>query len=208
MSNTDIKAGDAGAIGGRIKSVCVYCGSSSKVDQQYKDVAHEVGTMLAGNDLVTVYGGGRVGLMGIVADAALSAGGDVIGIIPEHILVKEVQHTKLTELLVVDSMHTRKRLMVNRSDAFVILPGGLGTLDETFEILTWKQLKLHDKPVILVNIDGYWQPLLDMMDNIIHEGFAHPDHRNLYTVVDSIDMLIPALEMEPASIVEPDLKWM
>ena len=114
-------------------SVCVYCGSSSRVSDTYKDAAHQLGTLLGQKGHQLVYGGGRVGLMGIVADATLAAGGSVVGIIPEHIQVLEVEHTGLTELLVVDSMHTRKRMMVDRSDAFVVLPGGLGTLDETFD---------------------------------------------------------------------------
>ena len=149
-------------------SVCVYCGSSSRVSDTYKDAAHQLGTLLGENGHQLVYGGGRVGLMGIVADATLAAGGSVVGIIPEHIQVLEVEHTGLTELLVVDSMHTRKRMMVDRSDAFVVLPGGLGTLDETFEILTWKQLRLHDKPIVVANIDGYWDAL---------EGAAGPHDR-------------------------------
>ena len=140
----------------------------SRVSDTYKDAAHQLGTLLGQNGHQLVYGGGRVGLMGIVADATLAAGGPVVGIIPEHIQVLEVEHTGLTELLVVDSMHTRKRMMVDRSDAFVVLPGGLGTLDETFEILTWKQLRLHDKPIVVANIDGYWDPL---------EGTAGPHDR-------------------------------
>ncbi|EWY37129.1 lysine decarboxylase [Skermanella stibiiresistens SB22] len=189
-------------------SICVYCGSSSRVSDTYKDAAHELGTELGRKGHQLVYGGGRVGLMGIVADATLAAGGSVVGIIPEHIQVLEVEHTGLTELLVVDSMHTRKNMMVERSDAFVILPGGLGTLDETFEILTWKQLRLHDKPVVVVNIDGYWNPLEELLDHMIAEGFAQPAHRKLFTVVTRVEDVLPALSAQPEPTIDPETKWL
>ena len=145
-----------------------------------------------------VYGGGRVGLMGIAADAAIAAGGEVVGIIPEHIQSAEIEHTGLTELHVVDSMHTRKRMMVERADAFVILPGGLGTLDEAFEILTWKQLQLHDKPIVIADVDGYWRPLLGLIDHMVAQGFARIDRSALYSVADQIDDVFEALEVAPA----------
>jgi len=191
-----------------LNSICVYCGSSSRVSDTYKDAAHQLGTLLGEGGHRLVYGGGRVGLMGIVADAALAAGAEVVGIIPEHIQVLEVEHTGLTELHVVDSMHTRKRMMVDQSDAFVVLPGGLGTLDETFEILTWKQLRLHDKPVVVVNIDGYWDPLEGLLDHMIAQGFAQPAHRRLFTVVNRIDEVLPALARQPESVIEPETKWL
>lgn len=144
-----------------------------------------------------VYGGGHVGLMGIVADSALKAGGKVIGIIPEHIRAQEVQHTGLTELHVVPDMHTRKRMMVERSDAFVILPGGLGTLDEAFEILTWKKLKLHNKPIILLNQDGYWDMMIALIDKSISEGFAQPADRVLFKVAANVGDVFALLE-EPS----------
>jgi TIGR00730 family protein len=184
------------------KSVCVYCGSSSRVADVYKDAAHALGEGLARRDIQLVYGGGRVGLMGIMADAALAAGGSVVGIIPEHIRSAEVEHTGLTELLVVDSMHTRKRLMVDRSDAFVVLPGGFGTMDEAFEILTWKQLRLHDKPIVIVDVDGYWRPLLSLVDHMVAQGFARTSHRALFSVVDEVDDVFDTLAHEP----EPSLK--
>ncbi|MGQ9368615.1 TIGR00730 family Rossman fold protein [Azospirillum sp. ST 5-10] len=179
-------------------SVCVYCGSSSRVADGYKAAAHALGDGLARRGIQLVYGGGRVGLMGIVADAALAAGGRAVGIIPEHIQTLEVEHTGLTELLVVDSMHTRKRLMVERSDAFVVLPGGLGTLDETFEILTWKQLRLHDKPIVVVNVDGYWDRLQSLVDHMTAEGFCRPEHRDLFRVVDAVEDVFDALAQQPA----------
>ncbi|UEM20165.1 TIGR00730 family Rossman fold protein [Skermanella mucosa] len=191
-----------------LTSICVYCGSSSRVSDTYKDAAHLLGTLIGQSGRQLVYGGGRVGLMGIVADAAIAAGGPVVGIIPEHIQVLEVEHTGLTELLVVDSMHTRKRLMVDRSDAFVVLPGGLGTLDETFEILTWKQLHLHDKPVVIANIDGYWDPFEALLDHMIAQGFAQPGHRKLFTVVNRVEDVMPALSRQPESVIKPETKWL
>ena len=145
-----------------------------------------------------IYGGGHVGLMGIVADTALKAGGQVIGIIPEHIRAQEVQHNGLTELHVVPDMHTRKRMMVERADAFIILPGGYGTLDELFEILTWKKLQLHSKPVILFNQDGYWDDMLALIDKIIGDGFAQPKDRALLTVLNRVEDVFAALDQEPA----------
>ena len=181
-----------------LSSVCVYCGASSRVADVHKDAAHALGDGLARRGLRMVYGGGRVGLMGIAADAAIAAGGEVVGIIPEHIQSAEVEHTGLTELHVVDSMHTRKRMMVERSDAFVILPGGLGTLDEAFEILTWKQLQLHDKPIVIADVDGYWRPLLGLIDHMVAQGFARIDRSALYRVADQIDGVFAALDAMPA----------
>lgn len=183
-------------------SVCVYCGSSSRVAEVFKNAAHALGDGLARRGIQLVYGGGRVGLMGIAADAALAAGGHVVGIIPDHLQTAEVEHVGLSELHVVDSMHTRKRMMVERSDAFIVLPGGLGTLDEAFEILTWKQLRLHDKPVVIVDIDGYWRPLRGLIDHMVAEGFARDESRALFTVVEEVDAVFPALEYEP----EPQIK--
>ncbi len=180
-----------------LSSVCVYCGASSRVADVHKEAAHALGDGLARRGIRMVYGGGRVGLMGIAADAAIAAGGEVVGIIPEHIQSAEVEHTGLTELHVVDSMHTRKRMMVERSDAFVILPGGLGTLDEAFEILTWKQLQLHDKPIVIADVDGYWRPLLGLIDHMVAQGFARIDRSTLYRVADQIDGVFQALEAMP-----------
>jgi uncharacterized protein (TIGR00730 family) len=174
----------------------------------FKHAAHALGEGLARNGIRIVYGGGRVGLMGIVADAAIGAGGEVTGIIPEHIQSLEVEHTGLAELVVVDSMHTRKRMMVDRADAFVVLPGGLGTLDETFEVLTWKQLHLHDKPIVLVNIDSYWTPLLGLIDGIIGRGFLQPGHRTLFSVVDRVEDVLEALSRAPEPVVPLETKWL
>ncbi|WP_207478315.1 LOG family protein [Arenibaculum pallidiluteum] len=193
---------------GEIRSLCVYCGSSSRVDEIYQQAAHAMGTAIAERGMQLVYGGGRVGLMGIAADAALAAGGRVVGIIPEHLQSKEVGHQTLSELLVVDSMHTRKRMMVERSDAFIVLPGGLGTLDEAFEILTWRQLRLHDKPVVVLNTRGYWDPLLKLVEHLIDSGFARPEHRDLYTVVSEVEEVFAELARAPAPTVDPKEKWL
>lgn len=173
-----------------VSSVCIYCGSSNGVADTYKKTAFDASTALAEQGLRIVYGGGHVGLMGIIADAALKAGAEVIGIIPEHIRAKEVQHTGLTKLHVVPDMHTRKRMMCEQSDAFLVLPGGLGTLDEVFEILTWKKLSLHNKPIIIFNQDGYWDPLLVLIDRTIKEGFAAPSDRALFRVVTTIPEML------------------
>ncbi|ACI98341.1 TIGR00730 family Rossman fold protein [Rhodospirillum centenum] len=185
-----------------IRSVCVYCGSSGQVADTYKQAAHDLGRRIGAAGLRLVYGGGRVGLMGITADAALAEGGEVVGIIPEHIQALEVDHTGLTELHVVDSMHTRKAMMVSRSDAFVILPGGLGTLDEAFEIITWRQLRLHDKPIIIVDVDGYWAPLRALLTHIRETGFGRMEIERLYTFVDRVEDVLPALEVAPVPTVE------
>ena len=160
----------------------------------YKETARNVSTILAERGMTIVYGGGHVGLMGIVADSALKAGTKVIGIIPEHIRAQEVQHTGLSELHVVPDMHTRKRMMVEHADAFVVLPGGLGTLDEAFEILTWKKLRLHNKPIIIFNQNGYWDPLLALIDRTIQEGFASPADRVLFKVVTEVPQMMDILE--------------
>src|SRR5437764_819991 len=154
-----------------IRRLCVYCGSSGAVDRQYREAASELGACLAAAGIGLVYGGGRVGLMGLLAEAALAAGGEVIGIIPARLRDLEVAQTNATELVVVDSMHERKRQMAERADAFAILPGGIGTLDEMFEILSWKQLGLHRKPILLVDIGGYWAPLRALLDHIVERGF-------------------------------------
>ena len=190
-----------------INSVCVYCGSANRVADPFKQVARAIGHALAEKRKRVVYGGGRVGLMGIVADSALAAGGEVIGVIPEHIQNREVQHTGLTELHVVENMHTRKRIMVERSDAFLVLPGGLGTLDETFEVLTWKQLQLHTKPIVIYNAEGYWDQLIELIRQLVTTGFAQPSNLELFTVVDNIDAMFAAFDVP--SLPQGDLtaKW-
>jgi uncharacterized protein (TIGR00730 family) len=174
-------------------SICVYCGSSADVAQPYKDAAVHLGREAGERGIEIIYGGGRVGLMGLVADSAIAAGGKVTGIIPSHILELEVAHQTLTELIVVENMHQRKMMMFERSEAFVILPGGLGTLDEAFEILTWKQLGLHSKPIIVANIDGYWDGLLALVRHGVDEGFIRPRHARLFTEVGDVAGILSVL---------------
>jgi uncharacterized protein (TIGR00730 family) len=178
-----------------IRRLCVYCGSSGAVDRQYREAAIELGARLAAARIGLVYGGGRVGLMGLLADAALAGGGEVVGIIPSRLRNAELAHPGTTELVVVESMHERKRLMAEKADAFAILPGGIGTLDEMFEILSWKQLGLHDKPILLADIGGYWAPLRALLGDIVTKGFARPETRDLLRVVPTVATLMAALEV-------------
>lgn len=180
-----------------INAVCVYCGSSPGRDSHHGDAARLFGRALAEAGIDLIYGGGRIGLMGELASAALEAGGRVVGIIPESLKRSEVAHDRLDRLDVVDSMHERKRRMFECADAFVVLPGGPGTLDETLEILTWRQLRLHDKPILLVNHRGYWQPLLDLIAHTIEQGFARPSLLDLFIVVPEIDDVLETLQRLP-----------
>jgi len=189
-----------------VKRVCVYCGSSGRVDEIYRAAATRLGVILAKAGIELVYGGGRVGLMGLMADAALASGGHVIGVIPAHLHDQEVGHSGLSELLVVDNMHERKRRMFELSDAFVVLPGGLGTLDETLEIITWKQLGLHDKPVVLVDVAEYWMPLLELTEHVVASGFAPRKSLGLYRVVPRVDDVLGALAAAPQPQLAPEPK--
>ena len=189
-----------------IRRLCVYCGSSDAVDARYRQAAEELGGRLAAAGIELVYGGGRVGLMGRLANAALSAAGTVIGIIPRRLLDSEVAHLGVTELVVVDSMQDRKRLMAEKADAFAVLPGGIGTLDEFFEILSWKQLSLHDKPILLVDIGDYWAPLRALLDHIVINGFARPQTRGFVHIVPSVPALMAALSETPAISRETDIE--
>jgi hypothetical protein len=173
-----------------MKAICVYCGSSIGARPVYARHAAALGTRLAEEGLALVYGGGNVGLMGIVADAALAAGGDVIGVIPEQLVGWEVAHAGLTRLDVVATMHERKARMFDLSDAFVALPGGFGTLDEMFEMLTWRQLGLGDKPCAFLDVDGYFAPLMAMLDRMLQEGFLRAEHRSDLWHGEDIDALL------------------
>lgn len=187
-----------------IKSVCIYCGSSAGASPAYAEAARRLGRELGEQRVQLVYGGGRIGLMGVAADAALAAGGQVIGVIPDHLQLRERGHHGVTELRVVGSMHERKNVMFELSDAFIILPGGYGTLDEAFEMLTWRQLRLHDKPVLFANIDGYWDPLERLIDHFIREGFAQESSRRLFVFVDKIEDILPTLLRQPPPAVAED----
>ena len=186
-----------------VKRVCVYCGSSGRVAEALRDAATRTGRLLAQSGMELIYGGGHIGLMGLTADATLAAGGRVTGIIPDFLHGRELAHTQVTELVVVGSMHERKQRMFERSDAFVILPGGLGTLDEAFECMTWKQLRLHDKPIVIVDVEGYWQPLLKLLDHAIATGFAPAEVRDGLTVVATPEELIAALKVAPEPHLPP-----
>jgi hypothetical protein len=156
-----------------VKSVCVFCGASVGNDPAYRAAANELGERMAASDTRLVFGAGHIGMMGTVADAVLAGGGEAIGVIPEFLRDRELAHTGLTELHVVDSMHTRKRMMFDLSDAFIVLPGGLGTLEEMFEMITWRQLGRHEKPIVLISTKDYWTPFQAMIDRVVESDFAH-----------------------------------
>ncbi len=173
-----------------MNTICVYCGSNTGTDPAYAAQARALGDRLAKEGLALVYGGGNVGLMGIVADAALAGGGEVIGVIPQQLVDWEVAHRGVTTLEVVDSMHARKARMFELSDGFVALPGGFGTLDEMFEMLTWRQLGLGRKPCAFLDVGGFWQPLMAMLDTMVRERFLHEDQRQDLWHGEDIDTLL------------------
>lgn len=187
-----------------MKRLCVFCGSSVGVNPAYAEAAVTMGTLLAARGIGLVYGGGNVGLMGVMADAALAAGGEVIGVIPRALAEREVAHTGLVDLRIVDSMHTRKAMMADLSDAFVAMPGGVGTFEEFFEAITWTQLGLHRKACGLLNVDGFYSPLALFIDQAVTEGFIKPVHRAAIVVDDD-----PARLLDTLSTFEvPDVpKW-
>ncbi|MBR9824641.1 MAG: TIGR00730 family Rossman fold protein [Alphaproteobacteria bacterium] len=189
-----------------MKSICVYCGSNSGAKPGFITAARAVGQTLARRDITTVYGGGQVGLMGEVADAALAAKGKVIGVIPQFLALKEIAHMELTELRVVQSMHARKALMVELSEGFIALPGGIGTMEELFEIWTWGQLGRHDYPVGLLNVDGYFDHLVAFLDQMTEEGFLRPLHRNALKVSDKIEDILDAFDAYEAPVSDVKLK--
>jgi uncharacterized protein (TIGR00730 family) len=173
--------------------ICVFCGSKHGSRPAYADAAREVGRLLAARRIGLVYGGGHIGLMGVVADAVLAGGGEVVGVIPRSMVDEELAHAGVTELLIVRSMHERKALMAEKADAFLALPGGFGTAEEFFEIVTWRQLRLHAKPIGLLNVDGFFDPLLDWIDRAFAEGFIAPKYRGLIAVSSNAGELIGLL---------------
>ena len=187
-----------------MKRVCVFCGSSGGADRRFLEAAVALAGTLAGRGLGLVYGGASVGLMGAMADAALARGGHVTGVIPTTLVNREIAHRGLSDLRVVATMHERKALMADLSDAFIALPGGLGTLDESFEVLTWSQLGLHAKPFGLLDVAGYWQPLAAFLDHAVASGFIKPAHRALVHVEVSADALLDRLATARAGTVD---KW-
>ena len=186
-----------------ISSVAVFCGSRDGHDPELRVAATELGTGLAHAGLRLIYGGAQIGMMGAIADAALAAGGEVVGVIPDFLTRREVVHTGTTEMIVTDGMHSRKQRMFAMADAFVTFAGGLGTLDETFEILTWKQLGLHDKPILLSDVHGCAQPLIALIDAVIADGFADLSARRLYEVVVGVPALLDRLTWVSATTGEP-----
>ena len=183
-----------------IRSICVYCGSREGQDPVYRREAALVGAGLAARGITLVFGAGGVGIMNVIADAVLDGGGDAIGVIPRHLAAQELKREGLTETVLVDTMHERKQIMFERADAFVVLPGGFGTLDEFFEMLTWKMLDLHRKPIFLVDCAGYWAPLAGLIDHVIAKGFADRATRDLISIVSGADGLLDAitgLKVEP-----------
>ena len=178
----------------KITTIAVFCGSKSGTKKIFVEAAQELGNQISKRGISLIFGGGRVGLMGEVADQVLAGGGKVTGVIPQFLNDLEVAHRGVTELITVDSMHERKYLMYNKSDAYVILPGGLGTLDELMEILTWKQLQIHISPIIILDVDGYWGALRLLFQDIIDGGFAHPKALDLFSIVDSVDGVFDAID--------------
>ena len=188
-----------------MKRVCLFCGSNVGTRPAYAQAAADLGREMAARGLTLVYGGGSVGLMKVAAEAALAAQGEVIGVITEQLMVREVGHPGLTTLTVVPTMHERKKLMADHSDAFVALPGGFGTFDEFCEMATWNQLAIHVKPLVLVNIEGYFDGFLAQIDRGVDDGFLRAEHRTMVEVVTSVDDIFPALARWQAP---PVSKWL
>jgi uncharacterized protein (TIGR00730 family) len=178
-------------------SVCVFCGARFGNGRLARDVAGKFGEILAQNGRTLVYGGGGVGLMGVLANAALDAGGRVVGVIPRFLLQREAGHPKLHETIVVETMHERKLQMFEHADAFVVLPGGIGTLEEFFEVLSWRTLGLHAKPIAILDVDGYWEPLASLLRGVVDGGFAAPGHLDHVAFVTELEDVLPTLAMMP-----------
>ncbi len=189
----------------KLGNICVYCGSSPGRGPGYSAVAQRFGRALVARGFGLIYGGGRVGLMGVIADAVLEAGGTVVGVIPQALAALEVAHRGLTELIVTESMHARKMAMAERADAFVALPGGIGTLEELFEVWTWTQLGFHDKPCGLLNVDGYFDHLVQFLDHAVREQYLKREHRGILVVENEPEALLDALAASEGAPVER--KW-
>ena len=180
-----------------VSSIAVYCGSKVGASPAYAEAARDLGRGMVARGVDLVFGGGRVGIMGEIADTILEGGGKVTGVIPHFLDELEVGHEKVTELIRVDNMHIRKATMFNRADAFVILPGGLGTLEEFFEVVTWKQLKLHQKPIVVLNVAGCWSRLTELTSDIVTAGFAHEKIASLFTMVETVDDIFQVIIEAP-----------
>jgi len=187
-------------------SICVFCGARFGAAPGTRELAANLGELLARQRMTLVYGGGGVGLMGVLANSALRAGGKVVGVIPRFLLQREAGHPALTETVVVENMHERKLQMFERCDAIVVLPGGLGTLEEFFEILSWRTLGLHTKPIVIVDLDGYWQPLAGLLRSCVEGGFAERTHLDVVAFIETLDQLLPTLMAMPrAAMAEKEL---
>jgi uncharacterized protein (TIGR00730 family) len=180
-------------------SLCVFCGARFGTDPATRETAVGLGRLLAAERITLVYGGGGVGLMGLVANAALDAGGRAVGIIPNFLLQREAGHPALTETVVVETMHERKLQMFERSDGFVVLPGGIGTLEEFFEVLSWRTLGLHNKPIVIIDQGGYWEPLAALLRGVLEGGFAERSHLDHVAFVSELKDVLPAIAAMPAS---------
>ncbi|ARO14561.1 decarboxylase family protein [Ketogulonicigenium robustum] len=177
------------------KAVCVYCGSRNGKLDHYAELATETGAMIARNHWALIYGAGDVGLMGLVARGTQEAGGAAVGVIPTHLMKREVGRRELDRLIITETMHERKKVMFMNADAIIVLPGGAGTLDEYFEVLTWRQIGLHQKPIFLLNVDGFWDPLLQLLRNIVDQGFAEPSLLDYTTAVSDVAAIEAALQV-------------
>jgi len=187
-------------------SICVFCGARFGIASGSRELAADLGELLAREKMTLVYGGGGVGLMGVLANAALKAGGQVVGVIPRFLLEREAGHPALTETVVVENMHERKLEMFERCDAIVVLPGGLGTLEEFFEVLSWRTLGLHAKPIVIVDLGGYWQPLAALLRSCVEGGFAERSHLDVVAFIETLDQLLPTLAAMPhATVAEKEL---
>lgn len=181
----------------KIRQVCVYCASSSRCASTYFDAAEQLGQHLAENGIGIVYGGGEAGLMGRLADSALNANGRVLGILPQFMNESEWGHQNLTELRLVDNIHSRKRAMLEASDGVIALPGGCGTLEELFEAITWKRLGLYTNPIVIININDFFDPCIELLERCISEGFMTPEHRNIWALVQSPVEALQILQSDP-----------
>jgi len=177
-----------------MKSLCVYCGSSSGITPNYADAARKLAQALVERKIALVYGGGNVGLMGIIADEAMRLGGHVTGVIPKALVRKEVGHRQISELHVVENMHERKAMMADLAEGFIAMPGGIGTLEELFEVMTWAQLGFHDKPIGVLNVDGYYDALLAFLQHTVQQGFLRPQHEGLLMVEPDVTALLHRFE--------------
>lgn len=190
--------------GGGLKRLCVFCGSNSGAREVYREAARALGTEMARRGIGLVYGGSNLGLMGTIADATLEARGQVIGVMPEHLVSKEIEHAGLTDLRIVKTMHERKAMMADLADGFIALPGGFGTYDEFCEVVTWAQLGLHTKPCGMLNAAGFFDAMLAMFDHATREGFIRPAHRAMLCVATEVGTLLDEMEKYRAPVVE---KW-